>query len=191
METQQNQYQTDFTLSVAYRDAACGAVYRRVGSAYPCMVNIPMKTTHTNPTCPTCGYDLAGIVREDDTATCPQCASDSDESTRWPRTFAAAMIIAFGLLAPAILVPVTGMVLISVLNWDSAQRFASVFIPLALIAPVVWIPAVLLTLCTLYMGRSSKGETKSIILVCVGIIPLSVLVYCILMFIVVIMMSGY
>ena len=25
-----------------------------------------MKATHTNPTCPTCGYDLAGIVREDE-----------------------------------------------------------------------------------------------------------------------------
>ncbi len=31
-----------------------------------------------NPLCPTCGYDLAGIIREDGTATCPECGNQAD-----------------------------------------------------------------------------------------------------------------
>lgn len=33
----------------------------------------------TNPTCPKCNYDLAGIIREDGTATCPECGSDLEK----------------------------------------------------------------------------------------------------------------
>lgn len=31
----------------------------------------------TNPTCPTCNYDLTGIIRDDNFATCPECGTTS------------------------------------------------------------------------------------------------------------------
>lgn len=30
------------------------------------------------PACPSCGYDLTGIIREDNTATCPECGEELD-----------------------------------------------------------------------------------------------------------------
>lgn len=33
--------------------------------------------TSINPTCPTCGYDLSGIIHEDGTVTCPECDTDT------------------------------------------------------------------------------------------------------------------
>ncbi len=58
-----------------------------------------MKTTHTNPTCPTCGYDLAGIIREDNTVTCPECGEAinqiSKQRTTYWISFERALLIPF------------------------------------------------------------------------------------------------
>ena len=32
--------------------------------------------------CPTCRYDLTGVIREDDTATCPECGFEGRATTR-------------------------------------------------------------------------------------------------------------
>ena len=40
-----------------------------------------MNTENHEPICPTCGYDLAGIIRGDGTATCPECGSELERYT--------------------------------------------------------------------------------------------------------------
>ena len=47
--------------------------------------------THLHLSCPKCNYDLAGIIRENGTATCPECGSDLEKYSivnpvsRWDR----------------------------------------------------------------------------------------------------------
>lgn len=52
-----------------------------------------MQKYSRNLTCPTCGYDLTGIIREDGISTCPECCSVSDSLryslplNRWPTIY--------------------------------------------------------------------------------------------------------
>tara|TARA_R110002072_G_scaffold42064_4_gene117443 strand:+ start:569 stop:1042 length:474 start_codon:yes stop_codon:yes gene_type:complete len=45
--------------------------------------------TTTKPICPNCGYDLAGLIEPETTATCPECSTDStyqaatEAQSRW------------------------------------------------------------------------------------------------------------
>jgi len=65
-----------------------------------------VKTKNPEPTCPTCGYDLAGIIREDGTATCPECGQAtaldlaSIKLNRWPHTIV--FIAAVGVIPSAL-----------------------------------------------------------------------------------------
>ncbi len=77
-----------------------------------------MKTENHEPTCPTCGYDLAGIIREDGTATCPECGSVSDSHryslpiSRWPivsKLIITHAVLFFLLSAALCLVPLGGV----------------------------------------------------------------------------------
>lgn len=54
-----------------------------------------------HPCCPSCGYDLTGIIREDDPAKCPECGSDLEKESivnpisRWDRLALSCTIILF------------------------------------------------------------------------------------------------
>lgn len=57
-----------------------------------------MKTTHTNPTCPTCGYDLAGTHQAGMIEPCPECGRKVSyqraiEPPKQPRTILLSFVL--------------------------------------------------------------------------------------------------
>ncbi|MBO6512457.1 MAG: hypothetical protein JJ974_00640 [Phycisphaerales bacterium] len=146
--------------------------------------------TDPKPTCPNCAYELSGIVKED-TVTCPECGNAVVPSTRTKQSLKYAFNFAVGLIGiPAVVVPLTAILLFSVLDREVASKFAQLFLRVVIIAPLVWVPLAFWITIRYKKPDSQFRDVSGTIAILLSVTLASAFVYLIFLFITIAIMMG-